>query len=158
MALMQARRWANALRDIDDPLLDLPAVRKGVRGLLEVCKNGAHVLRRHRPAGIGSVGNALWAAVCVGCQCRQGLCSSAAAVLVGTGCRSLMQSPHPHGSRLPAAEENLDDAAAEGAVGVVVPLLKKLNGGDMKAQEQPTVRCARRCGGRRSCQRRARGG
>lgn len=38
------------------------------------------------------------------------------------------------------AEENLDDAAAEGAVGVVVPLLKKLNGGDTHAQEQPTTR------------------
>lgn len=34
----------------------------------------------------------------------------------------------------------MDDAAAEGAVGVVVPLLKKLNGGDMLAQEQPTTR------------------
>lgn len=41
----------------------------------------------------------------------------------------------------PNAEENLDDAAAEGAVGVVVPLLKTLNGGDMLAQEQPTTRC-----------------
>ncbi|PSC71051.1 ARM REPEAT PROTEIN INTERACTING WITH ABF2-like isoform B [Micractinium conductrix] len=71
----RARRWANALRDISDPLEDLPAVKKAVRGLLEVCKN----------------------------------------------------------------EENLDDAAAEGAVGVVVPLLKKLNGGDMQAQEQPTT-------------------
>lgn len=71
----RARRWANALREIDDPLHDLGAVRKAVRGLLEVCKN----------------------------------------------------------------EENLDDAASEGAVGVVVPLLKKLNGGDMSAQEQPTV-------------------
>ena len=39
------------------------------------------------------------------------------------------------------AEENLDDAASEGAVGVVVPLLKKLNGGDMQAQEQPSARC-----------------
>ena len=46
------------------------------------------------------------------------------------------------------AEENLDDAASEGAVGVVVPLLKKLNGGDMQAQEQPSIRCAReRLGG-----------
>jgi HEAT repeat protein len=71
----RARRWAQALRDIEDPLKDLTAVKRGVRGLLDVCKN----------------------------------------------------------------EENLDDAAAEGAVGVVVPLLKKLNGGDMLAQEQPTV-------------------
>ncbi|KAI7836949.1 hypothetical protein COHA_009198 [Chlorella ohadii] len=71
----RARRWAQALRDIEDPLKDLAAVKRGVRGLLDVCKN----------------------------------------------------------------EENLDDAAAEGAVGVVVPLLKKLNGGDMLAQEQPTI-------------------
>ena len=39
------------------------------------------------------------------------------------------------------AEENLDDAASEGAVAAVVPLLKKLNGGDELAQEQPTTRC-----------------
>lgn len=38
---LQARRWAQALRDIEDPLKDLTAVKRGVRGLLDVCKNGA---------------------------------------------------------------------------------------------------------------------
>ena len=54
--------------------------------------------------------------------------------------RPLRPSPTSPPYVAPRAEENLDDAAAEGAVGVVVPLLKKLNGGDMLAQEQPTVR------------------
>lgn len=49
------------------------------------------------------------------------------------------ENPAPPPALL-GAEENLDDAAAEGAVGVVVPLLKKLNGGDMLAQEQPSIR------------------
>ncbi|KAL4437552.1 hypothetical protein ABPG77_003533 [Micractinium sp. CCAP 211/92] len=74
----RARRWTQQLREllaVGSITSELQAVKKGVRGLLEVCKN----------------------------------------------------------------EENLDDAAAEGAVGVVVPLLKKLNGGDTQAQEQPTT-------------------
>ena len=53
---MQARRWANSLRDIADPLADLPAVKKGVRGLLDVCKNGAHpgeVEAGQAPAAVG---------------------------------------------------------------------------------------------------------
>ncbi len=41
LLLLQARRWAQALRDIEDPLKDLAAVKRGVRGLLDVCKNGA---------------------------------------------------------------------------------------------------------------------
>ena len=51
-------------------------------------------------------------------------------------------------THLRPAEENLDDAAGEGAVTVVVPLLKKLNGGDELAQEQPTTRCVCSCADR----------
>lgn len=42
-------------------------------------------------------------------------------------------------------------------MGVVVPLLKKLNGGDVLAQEQPTVRCAGRRAGRAGGRARRRG-
>ena len=48
----QARKWVQVLRDIENPLTDLPGVKKGVRGLLEVCKNGACVALRARCLGL----------------------------------------------------------------------------------------------------------
>lgn len=36
----QARRFVNALKSIKEPLNDLPAVKKGIKGLLDICKNG----------------------------------------------------------------------------------------------------------------------
>ena len=48
---MQARRFVHALKSIPHPLADLAAVKKGVKGLLDICKNGA-------PRAAGSVGAA----------------------------------------------------------------------------------------------------
>lgn len=141
---LQARKWATALRDIDNPLADLPAVKRGVRGLLEVCKNGA-------PPGLAACCCAT-AARRLRQRCR-GPAPTLSRLLSGTWVLDGAVSAAPLPARpptplllalppaVPLPEENLDDAASEGAVDVVVPLLKKLNGGDMAAQEQPTIRC-----------------
>eukprot|EP00887_Chlorella_sp_A99_P002122 scaffold21.g2122.t1 len=69
----RARRFVNALKSINNPQRELSAVKKGVKGLLDICKN----------------------------------------------------------------EDNLDAAAAEGAVEAAVPLLNALNGGNEEAMKQP---------------------
>lgn len=112
---------------IKSPLDELPVAKKGVKALLDVCKNGGR-----RSAG-GSAGG----------RAGRGLSAREEHVI----CARARSAPLTALPSLPhaRAEDNLDAAAQEGAVGAVVPLLNALSGGGAElAMEQPSPRCGGR--------------
>jgi len=133
---LQSKRVVGSLRNFENPLEHLPTVKKHIKQLLEICKNGEAQFQGHSKADRMALEPAQVIICLIRVYGRSVKGRSSTPCVFQTADLSILSII------IIIAEENLEAAAGAGTIGAVVDTLTLLNGGGAKAVEQPQSRYA----------------